>query len=72
MLSRPTDLVRILDNIKKGAGSRGAAGPDQLHGSSVEHLPVLILMGNQSGAPKESKVVSIPQIPVFAVTIYLL
>ena len=27
--------------------------------SSVEHLPVLILMGNQSGAPKESKVVSI-------------
>ena len=32
--------------------------------SSVGHLPVLIPEKNQSGGPKESKVVSIPQIPV--------
>ena len=40
--------------------------------SSVGDFPVLILMDNQSGAPKQSKVVSIPKIPVFAVTFYLL
>jgi len=39
---------------------------------SVGDFPVLILMDNQSGAPKQSKVVSIPKIPVFAVTFYLL